>query len=479
MAGMVENSSPDPRSYDVVVVGGGPVGENVAARAHRGGLTACIVETHLVGGECSYYACTPSKAMLRPVHLRSATTRVRGVRPAELDVPQVLARRDAKIDDLDDHNQAQWVHDEGLDLLRGHGRLAGPRRVEVTAPDGSITVLEARHAVVLATGSTAAIPPIPGLREARPWTNREATTAHAIPGRLIVLGGGVVACEMAQAYAGLGATVTLVEREERLLARTEDFAGELVGDGLRAAGIDVRLGVDATGVKRDHPNGEVTVELADGTTVTGDEVLAALGRLPASSDLGLETVGLEAGDYVEVDETMLASGVEGGWLYAAGDVNGRNLLTHMGKYQARVCGDVIAARATGKPDDGPALRAIADHVGAPQVIFTDPEVATVGITSSQAREAGIDIEVVDVEMSSASGAGQLADNYVGSARLVVDQARRVVLGATFVGQDTAEMAHAATIAVIGEVSLDRLWHAVPSFPTMSEVWLRLLEKYGL
>jgi pyruvate/2-oxoglutarate dehydrogenase complex dihydrolipoamide dehydrogenase (E3) component len=340
-------------------------------------------------------------------------------------------------------------------------------------------MLEARHAVVLATGSTAAIPPIPGLREAQPWTNREATTAHAIPGRLIVLGGGVVACEMAQAYAGLGATVTLVEREERLLTRAEDFAGELVADGLRAAGVDVRLGVDATGVKRDDPNGEVTVELADGTTVTGDEVLTALGRVPASSDLGLETVGLEAGDYVEVDETMLASGVEGGWLYAAGDVNGRNLLTHMGKYQARVCGDVIAARATGKPDDGPALRAIADHVGAPQVIFTDPEVATVGITSSQAREAGIDIEVVDVEMSSASGAGQLADNYVGSARLVVDQARRVVLGATFVGQDTAEMAHGATIAVIGEVSLDRLWHAVPSFPTMSEVWLRLLEKYGL
>jgi dihydrolipoamide dehydrogenase len=208
-------------------------------------------------------------------------------------------------------------------------------------------------------------------------------------------------------------------------------------------------------------------------------VLAALGRTPASDDIGLETVGLEPGGYLDVDDSMRVTAVDGGWLYAAGDLNGRNLLTHMGKYQARVCGDVIAARAAGRADDGPSLVANADHLGAPQVIFTDPEVAAVGMTSTQAREGGIDIEVVDVEMSSASGAGMLADGYVGKARLVIDQTRRVVIGATFVGQDTAEMVHAATIAVVGKVPIELLWHAIPSFPTMSEVWLRLLEKYGL
>ena len=176
---------------------------------------------------------------------------------------------------------------------------------------------------------------------------------------------------------------------------------------------------------------------------------------------------------------MRVTDVSGGWLYAAGDINGRNLLTHMGKYQGRVCGDVIAARARGDADDGPSLVAFADRVGAPQVIFTDPEVAAVGRTSTEARDAGLEIDIVDVEMSSASGAGQMADGYVGAARLVIDRTRRVLLGATFVGQDTAEMVHGATIAVIGEVTLDRLWHAVPSYPTMSEVWLRLLEKYGL
>lgn len=466
-------------AYDVIVIGAGPVGENVAARAVRGGLTACVVEMHLVGGECSYYACTPSKALLRPVQLQAATGRVRGVGRAELDVAAVLARRDDKIEHLHDDSQVEWAESTGIDVVRGRGRLAGERRVEVTGADGEVRVLEARQAVVVATGTSPSVPPIEGLREAEPWTNREATTASAVPGRLVVLGGGVVACELAQAYAGLGSTVTLVERGERLIVRTEDFAGELVLDGLRATGVDVRLGVQVTSVHRDPGTHEVRVGLADGSTVVADEVLAALGRRPSSDDIGLETVGLEPGGYLEVDESMRVTAVEGGWLYATGDVNGRNLLTHMGKYQARVCGDVIAARARGDADDTPALVAIADHVGAPQVIFTDPEVAAVGLLSTEARDAGIEIDVVDVEMSSAAGAGQLADDYVGRVRLVVDRTRRVVIGATFVGQDTAEMVHAATVAIVGEVTLDRLWHAVPSFPTMSEVWLRLLEAYDL
>jgi pyruvate/2-oxoglutarate dehydrogenase complex dihydrolipoamide dehydrogenase (E3) component len=471
------------RTYDVVVLGAGPVGENAAGRARRGGLSCVVVEPRLVGGECSFWACIPSKALLRPVNLAAATKRIRGVRPSTLDVTEVLARRDYWTSNWDDAGAKTWLDGEGIDLVRGHGRLAGDRRVEVEVPGGDPVVLVARQAVVVATGTSAAVPPIEGLREARPWTNIEATSAAGIPDRLVILGGGVVACEMAQAYSGLGSHVTLVERADRLLGRTEPFAGELVADGLRAAGVDVRLGTTVTKVARaaariGTDGGEVTVTTSGGT-VTGDEVLAALGRHPTTDDIGLDRVGLTPGGYLDVDESMLVGSVEGRWLYAVGDVNGRNLLTHMGKYQGRVCGDVIVARAKGEPDDRPSMRASSDALGAPQVVFTDPEVCAVGLTEQAARSAGLDVKVVDVPMSSVSGAGLQADDYAGQARLVVDEKRRVVVGATFVGQDTSELVHSATVAVVGEVPLEQLWHAVPSFPTISEVWLRLLEAYGL
>jgi pyruvate/2-oxoglutarate dehydrogenase complex dihydrolipoamide dehydrogenase (E3) component len=470
-------ASPPERTYDVVVLGAGPVGENAAGRARRGGLSCVVVEPRLVGGECSFWACIPSKALLRPVNLAAATGRVRGVRPSGLDVAEVLARRNYWTSDWDDSGAKTWLDSEGIDLVRGHGRLTGERRVEVEVPGGDPVVLVARQAVVVATGTSAAVPPIEGLREARPWTNIEATSAERIPDRLVVLGGGVVACEMAQAYSGLGSHVTLVERADRLLGRTEDFAGELVADGLRAAGVDVRLGTTVTKVAR-ADSGEVTVTTSEGT-LTGDEVLAALGRRPTTDDIGLDRVGATPGGYLDVDESMLVTSVDGRWLYAVGDVNGRNLLTHMGKYQGRVCGDVIVARAKGEPDDRPSMRASSDALGAPQVVFTDPEVCAVGLTEQAARSAGLDVRVVDVPMSSVSGSGLQADDYQGQARLVVDERRRVVVGATFVGQDTSELVHSATVAVVGEVPLDRLWHAVPSFPTISEVWLRLLEAYGL
>jgi dihydrolipoamide dehydrogenase len=375
----------------------------------------------------------------------------------------------------DDAGQLAWLDGAGVAFVRGHGRLAGAKTVEVTTPEGETSTLTANHAVVLATGTTATIPPIRGLREAHPWTSREVTNAEKAPRRLIVLGGGVVGCEMAQAMRGLGAEeVTIVQHGPRLLPRAEPAASELLRSGFEAAGITVLTGRKATEARR--PAGEVTLVLDDGREIVGDELLVATGRTPSSDALGLETVGLESGRYVTVDDAMH---VLDGWLYACGDITGRNLLTHMGKYQARVAGDVIAARAAGKPDDGPGLRALADDAWVPQVVFTDPQVCSVGLTAAQAAQRGLRTRVVEYDVGAVAGAKLLVEGYRGHATLVVDEDRRVVVGATFVGPELAELLHSATVAIVGEVPLDRLWHAVPSFPTVSELWLRLLETYGL
>ncbi|MDO4130406.1 dihydrolipoyl dehydrogenase family protein [Clavibacter michiganensis] len=471
-------------SYDLIVIGAGPVGENVADRAKQGGLSVLVVESELVGGECSYWACMPSKALLRSGSALRAARAVAGSKEAvtgELDVAAVLKRRDSFTSSWDDQGQVSWLEGIGIDLARGHGRISGPRRVTVTAPDGSVTEHEAAHAVVVSTGTAALLPDIPGLAESQPWTSREATSVEVVPTSIVVIGGGVVAAEMATAFASLGSAVTLVARSG-MLSGQEPFAGELVGDSLRDMGVDVRLGASPSRVTRDGD--EVTVELSDGSAVTAAEVLVATGRTPRTEDLGLDAVGLEAGAYLDVDDTMLVTGdvnAETPWLYAVGDVNHRALLTHQGKYQARAAGEVIAARATGGTvDDAPwgVHVATADHRAVPQVTFTDPEVASVGLTAKAAEEAGIRTRVVDYDLGSVAGSSLHADGYAGKARMVVDEDRGVIVGVTFVGQDVAELLHSATIAVVGEVPLTRLWHAVPSYPTISEVWLRLLETYG-
>ncbi len=468
--------------YDVVVIGAGSTGENVADRAVKGGLSAVVVEAELVGGDCSYWACMPSKALLRPGHAIAAARRVDGARQAvtgALDVAGVLDRRDGFASRWDDAGQVGWLEGAGIDLVRGHGRLAGERHVDVRSADGT-RVLTARHAVVVATGSSPALPPVPGLAEAQPWTTKDATAAKQPPARLAVLGGGVAGCELSQAWASLGSAVTVLEMADHLLPAYEPVAGRLLADAMAEAGIDVRLGVTVTGAER-RPDGTVVVRLADGDEVEADELLVAAGRRARTDDLGLEHVGLEPGSWLTVDDTMAVEGVPGNWLYAAGDVNHRVLLTHQGKYQARICGDAIVARAAGRLDPAPwgPHVATADHRAVPQVVFTDPEVAAVGLSEAEATEAGMSVRVVDYPLGQVAGAALYADGYRGHARLVVDEDRRVVVGATFVGPDAGELLHAATIAVVGEVPLDRLWHAVPSYPTISEVWLRLLEGYGL
>ena len=468
------------REYDLIVIGAGPVGENVADRATQGGLSVVVVESELVGGECSYWACIPSKAMLRPGAVLRAASRVKGAAEAvtgSVDVAATLVRRDELVHHWDDTSQVDWLHGAGIDLVRGHGRLTGEREVTVTDADGTETVLVARHAVAVSTGSAALLPDIPGLREARPWTSREATGVRDVPASLAILGGGVVGSEMATLFTSFGATVTVIARSG-LLRGVEPFAGEAVTKALTDAGAAVRTGVEVERVSRDD-DGDVVLALSDGSQVRAAEVLVATGRVPRTADIGLEAVGLESGSWLDVDDTLRVRGVD--WLYAVGDVNHRALLTHQGKYQGRAAGDVIAARArAAEVDDAPwgAHVATADHAAVPQVIFTEPEVAAIGHTEESARAAGLGIRVIDYDLAWLAGSSELADDYQGRARVIVDEERRVLVGATFVGQDVGEMLHAATIAVVGEVPIARLWHAVPSYPTMSEVWLRWLEEYG-
>jgi dihydrolipoamide dehydrogenase len=460
--------------YDVIVIGGGPVGENVADYAAKRGVRVAIVEAELVGGECSYWACMPSKALLRSGQALRAAQRVAGASAAvtgALDVEAVLARRTSFTEGWNDAGQVAWLDSVGIDLIRGHGRITAPREVSV---DGHRYTAKA---IAVTTGSVPLLPDIPGLADARPWGTREATSARSVPERLMVIGGGVAGTELAFAFSSLGSQVAMLSRGG-LLENEEPFVGEYLAESLRRQGVEVHTGVTPERVDR-AVDSTVRVTLPGGEIVYVDEVLVATGRRPHTDDLGLEVVGQTPGEALRVDDTLLVEGTD--WLYAVGDVNGRALLTHQGKYQARAAGEAIAARLQGtqlRVEPWGQHVATADHAAVPHVVFSDPEVASVGLTESRARDQGLTVRAVEYDLGWVAGAKLHADGYAGRAKLVVDEQRGTIIGATFIGQDVAELLHSATIAIVGEVPIERLWHAVPAYPTISEIWLRLLETYG-
>ena len=453
------------QSYDAIVLGAGPAGEVVAGRLADAGWKVAIVEKDLVGGECSYYACMPSKALLRPADVLAEARRIPGVPvddDSKLDPAAVLARRDAVIHDQDDSGQLPWLEERKIDLFRGAGRFVGEGRIEV----GDHQPVAAR-AVIVATGSGAKMPPIDGLDSVRTWNNRDATTAKTVPASMVVLGGGPVGAELAQAWASLGTKVTLVDAGDHLLGRDEPFAGEEVATALRGRfGVDVRIGSEVDSVRAGGAG--VLVELEDGGSVEGEELLVAVGRKPHTEDIGLDAIGVEPDEhgFIEVDDRMRVGGSDR--LFAIGDVNGRALFTHVGKYQAWVTTENLLGRE---------VEAVAEGLGSPHITFTDPQVAAVGKTLAEAEEAGIDARVVEVPTDGSPGASFQGKGTGGKSRLVVDRAKDTIVGATFTGFETADFLHAATIAMIAEVPLPRLRHALATYPTRSEVWLKLIEKW--
>ncbi|HEV2924190.1 MAG TPA: NAD(P)/FAD-dependent oxidoreductase [Solirubrobacteraceae bacterium] len=443
-----------PSQYDVIIIGSGPAGGAAASRLAAQHLRVALIERELVGGECAYWACVPSKTLLRPTAARAEAGRVAGLDRPRQDWARVAAYRDYMIRYLDDTTQIEDYRDEGVEVYKGDGRITGPREVQVG--DRALST----ERIIIATGSDPAIPPIDGLAEAGYWTNRQATTLKQLPESIVVLGGGPVGVELGQFLARFDVKVALVQGEDRLIPREEPAVGELVAAALEADGIDLHLAAKAESVTRRE--GVCHVKLSTGRELQGAELLVATGRRARVHDIGLESVGIEpSARGVEVDERCRAA--DGVW--AIGDVTGVMQFTHVGMYQGRIAAQDIA---------GEDVRA--SYHAIPRVVFSDPEIAAVGMTAAQAREKGIELASSRIRLREAiTRPWTYEQDPRGELGLLADRQRQVLVGAWAVAPLAGEWIHQAALAIKTEVPLAVLRDTVAQFPTFSEAYLKGVE----
>ena len=435
--------------FDAVILGAGPGGEVALNTLAKEGLRIALLEENVIGGECSNWGCIPTKTLLRPTELKGKSMRAAGVMTPALEWPELSAYRDYMVSDHDDSKRIAGYEARGVTVVKERGRIAGPGQV-----DAKGRVLET-DAIIVATGSEAVVPPIPGLAESGYWTNREATDLTDIPESAVVIGGGAVGIELAQFLARFGSRVTLVQGAERLADREAPEIGDYLGEILEGDGIDLRLSVHAQGVRVE--NGIRVVELDDGTEAAGDIVIVAVGRRPRTQDLGLDTVGIEPTKRgISVDERCRA----GDGIWAIGDVTGIAAFTHVAKYQARIA----AMDILGHPVK-------ADYRAVPRVTFTDPEVAAVGMTEDDARAQGIEPVSVTIDLpSSIARPYTFQENPDGKFGVVVDSEHGVLIGSWAVAPLASEWIHLAVLAIRAEIPVPVLKDTIAQFPSFSEAF---------
>jgi pyruvate/2-oxoglutarate dehydrogenase complex dihydrolipoamide dehydrogenase (E3) component len=446
--------------FDAIILGMGPGGEVVAGRLLKAGKNVAVVERELLGGECAYWACIPSKTLLRPPELKGETTRAFGTGTPEIYLKELFDYRDYIIRNLDDSGEVESYEGMGAMVIRGEGRLVGHGRVEV---DGE--TLEAEH-VVVATGSAQNMLPIEGIEEVTVWTNREATTTHEVPGRAVIVGGGANGIETSQWLSRLGCSVTIVQSPETLINREDPQVGELLKGYLEEEDIGVRVGRRAEKARKEDEDAVVTLD--DGEEIRTDVLIMTAGRTPRVEGIGLESVGVEENESgLAVDDRCRVKGTNGLW--AVGDVTGILLFTHVAQYQGRI----VAANILGGDRR-------ADYSGVPRVVFSDPEVAATGLTEEQARDQGMNVASINLDMASSLARPVTYEKEPrGNLGLVVDRDERVLVGAWAVAPQAGEWIHQACLALKARVSVDTLIDSVFQFPTFSQGYLEALEKMDL